>query len=309
MQIWHGLDKITEQFPACTLAIGMFDGVHVGHQALIRAAVADARKHKRAAAVLTFDRHPMELIAPERAPGYLSTLPQREQLFRGLGVDHLVIARFDQRFRDLSPETFLRFVVKAVMAADAVFVGFDFRFGCEHAGDVAYLKESSKRLDLEVNVLDPIQVDGEKASSSRIRALLKDGQLNAALSVLGHSYVLRGIVVEGQKLGRKLGFPTANIAFERIQVIPKEGIYATWVDVGERRYKGACSIGLRPTVDGKNRTVEVYLLDFEGDLYGKTLDVAFMARLRDEAKYDSLEALVEQIGRDVEEVRSILGNI
>jgi riboflavin kinase/FMN adenylyltransferase len=306
MHIWHGLESINEQFSACTLAIGMFDGIHVGHQTLISAAVADAKEHGRAAAVLTFDRHPMELIAPDRTPGYLSTLPQRELLFEELGVDHLVIARFDERFRELSPEGFLRFVVKAVLGADAAFVGFDFRFGCDHAGDVAYLKDSQNRLDLEVNVLDPVLVDGEKASSSRIRALLTEGKLDNALIILGHPFILRGMVVEGQKLGRKLGFPTANIDLERAQVIPKDGIYATRVEVGGKRLMGACSIGLRPTVDGKERTIEVYLLDFDGNLYGKMLDLDFVARLRDEAKFGSLEDLVEQIGKDVEDARDIL---
>ncbi len=302
----HGLESIVEPFPAATVAIGMFDGLHVGHKTLIRAAVDDANRHCRKSAVLTFDRHPAEIVSPDKIPGYLATPEQRVHIIESLGVEELVIARFDERFRDLSPESFLRFVVKGVLGAEAVFVGFDFRFGYDQAGDATYLAESQERFDYRVIVLDPIMVDGEKASSSRIRALLRSGDLSGAARMLGHPYLIAGSVLEGEKLGRKLGFPTANIQLSRNLVLPKDGIYAVWVTRNGGRYKGACSIGFRPTVDGKERTVEVYLLDFDGDLYDETLILEFVTRLRDEIKFDSLEELARQIALDVKQVESAL---
>lgn len=306
MHVWNGLDSIDAPVGPSSVAVGMFDGIHRGHQALISRAVADARTHGRAAVVLTFDRHPAELIDPEKAPGYLTTHAQRTQLFESLGADHLVIARFNSQFRDLSPETFLRFVLKGVLQAKAVFVGFDFRFGRGHEGDVHHIQDARERLDLEVHVLEPILIDGEKASSSRVRQLLRDGNLEGAFEVLGHPYVLEGIVVGGQKLGREIGYPTANIELNRAQVIPADGIYAVWVTWRNRRFKGACSIGIRPTIGGTERTIEVFMLDFDGDLYGETLELAFVERLRDETKFDSLETLKQQIAKDVAQVDSLL---
>lgn len=306
MQVWEGLESIYTPFPAVSAAIGTFDGVHCGHQALIRAAVADARAHDRAAVVFTFDRHPAELIAPDKLPGYLTTLEQKKGLLAALGADHLVITRFDERFRELSPEAFLRFVLAGVLGAQAVFVGEDFRFGRNQAGDTAYLQEAQARCGFALTVLEPVLVGGEKASSTRIRHLLRVGDLAGAQAVLGHPYVLSGVVVEGKRLGRMLGFPTANLEPTVPQVVPADGIYAVWADISST-YKGACSIGMRPTVGGTRRTIETYLLDFSGDLYGKTLDITFVARLRDELKFDSLDALTAQMARDVAQAEEILG--
>lgn len=306
MRVWNGLESIMPPFEAVTVAIGMFDGLHVGHQSLIRAAVENARAHGRPAVVFTFDRHPAELIAPDKAPGYLSTPRQRAALLQNLGVDSVVVARFDDRFRTLSPEAFLHFVLYGVVGARDVFVGEDFHFGQNQAGDVAYLRESQARYGFTLHVHPPILVDGERASSTRIRTLLREGDLKGATHMLGHRYVLNGTVAHGEKLGRKLGYPTANLALNRIQVIPADGIYAVWGTVRGERLMGACSIGMRPTVGGTERTVETYLLDFDADIYDEEMDVEFVARLRDELKFDSLEALIEQMGYDVRQAREIL---
>jgi riboflavin kinase/FMN adenylyltransferase len=306
MRTWQGLETVTTPFPTSTVAIGRFDGVHRGHQALISRAVEDAHTHGRPAVVFTFDRHPAELIAPDRAPGYLSTPEQRAELIASLGADHLVVAHFDERFRELSPEAFMHFVLSGILGAKSVFVGADFRFGHDQSGDVNSLREAEERLGFKTTVLEPILVNGKKAASSDIRDLLRDGELQAALEMLGHAYTLTGRVVEGQKLGRTLGYPTANLQLEINQVVPEDGIYAVWVHYTGQRYKGACSIGMRPTVGGTERTIETFILDFNADLYGRRLDIEFMSRLRDELKFDSLEALVEQIALDVEEVRVVL---
>jgi len=306
MRVWDGLESVRTPFPAATLAIGTFDGMHRGHQALIGAAVEDAKKENRESVVFTFNRHPSELVSPDRVPGYLTTPRQKLAPLESLNVDNLVVANFDERFRSLSPEAFLRFVVKGVLGAERVFVGFDFRFGHDQAGDPKYLNDARTRLDFETIVLNPIMVKGNRASSSRVRDLLRAGELAEALEVLGHPYTLSGKVVQGQQLGRSLGFPTANIAVTRRHVIPADGIYAVWAEVNGDRYKGACSIGVRPTIGGRERAIEVYLLGFSGDLYGKTMDVEFVERLRDEARFDSLEILASQIAMDVRRVAEIL---
>lgn len=306
MKVWQGLDSITTPFPASSVAIGTFDGLHQGHQALIAAAVADARAQDRAAVVFTFDRHPAELTAPDRVPGYLTTPKQRVEILSALGVDDLVIARFDERFRELSPESFLRFVVYGILGARAIFVGEGFRFGRNQEGDTDYLRAAQERYGFALTVLEPVLVDGERASSTRVRQCLRAGDIEGAQRILGHPYVLSGIVVEGERLGRQLGFPTANLRLTQAQVVPADGVYAVWAEWRGRRWKGACSIGVRPTVGGTERTIEVYLLDFSGDLYGETLDVEFVARLREEMQFPSLEALVEQIVRDVAQVEAML---
>lgn len=307
MKVWQGLEAYPTDIPESTIAIGRFDGVHVGHQALISAAVEDARAHGRPSVVFTFDRHPAELFAPHRAPEYLTPLDQKIALIEGLGADHILIACFDDRFRDLSPEAFLHFVVSGMLQARAVFVGEDFRFGFEHAGDVNTLREAEQRFSYKTRIVPPVMVHGEKAASSRIRQLLYDGDIRQATELLGHGFVLEGTVERGAQLGRKLGYPTANLRVTHRQVVPKDGIYAVWVEAGKERLAGACSIGVRPTVGGTDRTVETYLLEYEGDLYDRTIRLEFVERLRDELKFESLDALVEQIGRDVAEVSQLLG--
>jgi len=287
-----------------SVAIGVFDGIHLGHQALIKAAVADARAHNRESLVFTFDRHPAEVTEPTRVPGYITTPEQRLAIFNELEIDHLVIAHFDEQFRELSPESFLHFVMSGVLGARAVFVGQDFRFGRFHSGNVEYLREAATRYGYTLNVLDPVMVDGVKASSSHVRELIRAGQVKDATDALGRPFTLVGTVVEGKKLGRTLGFPTANLQPIIRQVLPADGIYATCVMVDGVWHLGALSVGLRPTVNGKHRTVEVYILDFDADIYGHALDVEFISRLREERKFESLDLLVEQMHLDVAEVRA-----
>jgi riboflavin kinase/FMN adenylyltransferase len=306
VRIWEGLESIGAPFGESSVAIGMFDGVHVGHQALIHACVADARAHARPSVVFTFDRHPAELIAPDHVPGYLTTPTQRAELIRALGPDHLVIARFDTALRALSPESFVQHILKDLLGAKALMVGKDFRFGRNQAGDVAFLRTAQKRFGFTTTVLEPVRVHGEKASSTRIRQLLRSGDLPGAQAALGHPYVLAGTVVEGEKLGRRLGYPTVNLKLTVAQVLPADGVYAVWVQWPGQKHKGACSIGTRPTVDGKRLVVETYLLDFDSDLYGATISLEFVARLRDQIRFDTLDALAIQMARDVAQARAIL---
>ncbi len=306
MTTWQGLESIQVPFVKSAVSIGQFDGLHVGHQALIALAVDEAKRIGGRSLVFTFDRHPMDLIAPDRAPSQITTLEQRSKLIEECGVDDLVIAKFDHRFRDLSPETFLHFVLVGVLGAASVSVGYDFRFGCNQMGDVDFMSSAETRFRFKTNIIKSVMVLGEKASSTRVRALLRDGNVSDAAQVLGRPFALSGTVVHGQQLGRTLGFPTANLASETKQLLPKDGVYAVFVDDGTVRRQGACSIGLRPTVNGKERTVETFLFDFDGDLYGQKLEFEFVERIREEEKFNSLDELVTAMHRDVALSRQIL---
>lgn len=299
MHIWQGTDSLTVPIPASTLAIGSFDGVHQGHCTLISAAVKNAQYFGRPSIVFTFDRHPAEFISPDTFPGYLTTPQQRMDLISDLGVDHLVIAHFNWNFRETDPETFLRDTLVNQLGAQAIYVGEDFRFGKNQAGDIAYLQEAQERMGFKLNTVSLVQINGEKAASRHIRQLLMQGDIVGANKILGHRYSLSGIVDEGQHIGRTIGYPTANLRLGFPQVTPADGIYATWAHWQGGKWKGATSIGKRPTVKGKTRTIETYLMGFSGNLYGAPLDVEFVERIREERKFSSLDELKKQIALDV----------
>jgi len=307
MNVFEGLETLPKPYTASSLAIGTFDGVHLGHQAIVRTAVEDARAHGRPALVLTFDRHPAELLAPERAPRMLTTPAQRNRYLADLGADGLVILRFDHSLSQLPPDVFLQSIVKDRLGARAIIVGADFCFGKGRAGDVAYLQGAQATFGFALHALQPVLMDGLPASSTRIRERLRAGDISEAERLLNHPFLLTGTVVEGQKLGRTLGYPTANLALTYRQVVPADGIYAVQAILDDGRIvAGACSIGNRPTIEGAGHSIETYLLDFSEDIYGRNMELRFVIRLRDELKFDSLEALTAQIALDVTAARSAL---
>ena len=307
MKVFDGIDTLPKPFATSTVAIGTFDGIHIGHQEIIRTAVRDARSHGRTALVFTFDRHPADLLAPDRAPLYITTPSQRSRLIAGLGADGLVIARFDAALAQLSPDAFVEMIVKLQLGAKAIVVGSNFCFGKGRAGDVHYLTAAQARFDFTLHTLNPISVGNEPASSTRVREYLRSGDIAAAETVLGHPFWLEGTVVAGRRLGRTLGYPTANLNLSCRQVVPADGIYAVTATLGDgRTVGGACSIGNRPTVDGAGHAIETYLLDFDEDIYGRTMELRFIELLRPEEKFDSLEALQVQMGRDVERARQVV---
>jgi riboflavin kinase/FMN adenylyltransferase len=307
MIVFEGLDTVRKPFDKSTVAIGAFDGIHAGHQAIIRTAVSDARAHNRPAIVFTFDRHPAEVLRPDRAPEYLTTPAQRVRYILQLEVDVLVVARFDLALAHQTPGQFVQHILKDLLGAQAVVVGSDFRFGQDRAGDVPYLQSVSEEMGFAVTALDPVVVGERPASSTRIRELLQSGDIREAEEALGHPYLLAGHIVKGMQLGRELGFPTANLERSWRQVVPKAGIYAVraLIDDG-REIDGACSIGTRPTIDPAGAlTIETYLLDFDEDIYGREMEIRFLQYLRPEAKFDSLDALKAQMTADVKQVRII----
>ena len=270
-------------------------------------AAQDASVNSRQSLVFTFDRHPAELLAPERAPDYITTPAQRNRYVADLGIDGLVVAKFDRQLADLSPDAFIDQILHTALGATKIVVGDNFAFGRNRAGDAAFLEASQQKYGYSVTALEPVQIDGSPASSTRVRELLRTGSIAEAERILGHPYRLAGTVIEGRKLGRQLGYPTANLLPMWRQVVPKDGIYAVLVSLEDgRKIGGACSIGERPTVEGAGRSIETYLFDFDEDLYGGTLEIRFAARLRDEEKFDSLNALRAQIEQDVRLAREVL---
>jgi len=277
------------------LAVGEFDGVHAGHRAVI--AGADS--------VLTFEPHPRTVVAPEAAPKLLTTLEQKADLIAGLGVDELIVIPFDGERMAQTAQEFIDHELIARLGATWVSVGENFRFGNRARGDTALLREQTA---FETRVTEMVELEGEIVSSTHIRGLVAGGQVAEAAQFLGAPFETRGIVAHGDKRGRTLGFPTANLVPDPALAVPDHGIYACRARVpGLGEWTAAVSIGVRPTfVTGRGLLVEAFLLDFEGDLYGRELRLEFVDRIRGEKRFETVEALVEQMGRDVDEIARLV---
>lgn len=286
------------------MAIGTFDGLHVGHRALIAEARAHARRAGSVSSVITWDRHPNAVLRPDKVPPLLSSPARKVELIAALDVDLLVVLAFDEDLARWPPERFVDVVLVRGLGASTVCVGSGWRFGHKAAGDVALLRSLGAKLGFEVKDAPLVEVRGRPVSSSRARAAVAQGHLPLASELLGRPFDLPGVVVHGNHRGKSLGYPTANLAVDPALVQPPRGVYAGESVVGGRRHKAAINVGVNPTFGGSEAsppTVEVYLLDFDGDLYGATLSIEFHRRLRDERRFDRVEDLVAQMARDVEE--------
>jgi riboflavin kinase/FMN adenylyltransferase len=271
------------------VAIGTFDGVHLGHQAVI----------DDADTVLTFEPHPVQVIHPEAAPKLIMPFKDKRDVIDGLGVDELVVIPFDKEFSSRSAEEFIEDVLIAKLGAKKVSVGENFRFGAKAKGDPRMLAE---REEFETRVVPLVEVDGETVSSTQIRALIAAGNVEQAMKCLGAPFMVEGPVVEGDKRGRELGFPTANLVPDDALVVPGHGVFAAFAN----GVPAAVNVGVRPMFEtGRGLLIEAYLIDFEGDLYGQNLRVAFVKRLRGERRFPSVEELISQMKRDVEEAREV----
>jgi len=297
-------DELTSTSGPLHLALGVFDGVHVGHRAVIGRVLEAAKREGGKAGVVTFDPHPIRVLAPDRAPqALLATLDHKARLLAALGVDLLLAIPFDEAFSQMEAEVFLDQLCRADIRT--LSVGEDWRFGRGRRGDLAMLRQVSAKRGFRLEAVPPVMQDGERISSTRIRQAIRDGSLPAVAGMLGQPYSVEGPVVEGRKLGRQLGFPTANVAIGDVQ-LPPDGVWAVRANLDEERLEGVANLGIRPTVDGTSRTLEVHLFDFVGDLYGRTLEVTFVFYLRGEQKFESLEALTSQIEADAEAARAVL---
>lgn len=297
MQGAHGQVEEAAAMPS-VIAPGNHDGVHLGHQALLRSARAYASRHGLSTRALTFDPHPAALLEPARAPTVLTLQPRRAELLRGVGADSVIVQRFTHDFAALSPEAFILSLL--AQGARALVVGPDFRFGCKRTGDVSLLQSLGHKHGFATLIEAPVLLQGERVSSSAIRKALGDGDVAQAARMLGRLHEITGLVVRGDQRGRTLGFPTANLDPEPV-LRPCDGVYAVVARVlGQARAPlalGVANLGTRPTV-GAGRSLEVHLFDFDADLYGKTLRVGFVQRVRDEARFSGLPELRAQIERD-----------
>lgn len=280
------------------LTIGVFDGVHLGHQRVMSTVVSRAERGGTTPTALTFDPHPLEFLAPERAPKLLTDIDQRIELLVGLGIEVVGVLPFPQ-IRDLPASVFAREVLAECLKARLVVVGGDFRFGKERSGDAALLAELGAQLGFEVETVEMVG-EGEVVSATRIRRYVAEGEVEAAARLLGRPFELRGRVIRGDGRGREMGFPTANLHIPERMAIPADGVYSAWAVVDDEAHPAMVNIGVRPTFGVSARTVEVHLIDYRGDLYGKMMRVRFVERLRDERRFPSIEALISQLRSDRE---------
>jgi len=289
------------------LALGVFDGVHAGHQAVIARAVEAAAREGGLAGLLTFDPHPIRVIAPNKAPSaLLETLDHKARVVGDLGVQLFIPLHFDIEFAKMEASEFIDRIMEAPVRTIAV--GEDWRFGHNRSGDVTFLKLEAARRGFKLEAVPPVMHDGERISSTRIRQAIRDGNLSAAEQMLGRPYAVTSKVIEGKKLGRTIGFPTANLATGEAQ-LPPDGVWAVRALLPDgQNLSGIANLGIRPTVGGDTHTLEVHLLDFAGDLYGQELEIRFLKHLRPEIKFPSIEALRSQIQRDADDARKILTN-
>ncbi|HEU0225797.1 MAG TPA: bifunctional riboflavin kinase/FAD synthetase [Steroidobacteraceae bacterium] len=307
MLIRRGEEPCRNARRGCVVAIGNFDGLHLGHQAILDVLRHGSRDEGLPAAVLTFEPHPREYFVPDAAPARLMRLRDKAELLAALGIDELRVLRFGATLSQWDGTTFIERVLWRAMGARRVVIGEGFRFGHGRGGDVSLLRDAGATRDFRVDEVPPLVVGGHPASSTRVREALAAGRMAEARALLGRDYRMSGRVVAGARLGRKLGFPTANMRLHR-RKSPLAGIFAVRVSgLAFERRPGVASVGTRPAVGGREWLIEVHLFDFDADLYRQRLDVDFVARLRDEVAYDNLDAMIQQMHRDAARARELLG--
>lgn len=297
MKIFHGTDN-AGILRGTVLTLGVFDGLHLGHQRIMQTVVESAKINKAVPTVITFDPHPRAVLHPENAPPLLQTLDQRLANFEVLGIKQTIVIRFDKEFASLDAETFLHDIVHERLQAREVFLGKGFFFGKNRGGNIELLKKMSTELGFFADEVPEVRLRGKRISSSKIRQLLADGKVNLARRMLGRPYGVEGQIIHGLQRGRTIGFPTANL-HPHNRVIPRYGVYATATLIDNKWHRSITNVGIRPTFeDDQNPSIESYIFDFDGDLYGDVLRVRFLHRIRDERKFSGIDELRAQIERD-----------
>ena len=307
MDFVRGLHNLRPQHRGCVATIGAFDGIHLGHQEMLRVLLQRAREHGLPAAVMAFEPTPREFFSKGAPPARLTRFRERFEALAGYGVDRFICVRFDQRFRSMTQDIFIERVLVQALGVRHIVVGHDFRFGSDR-GTAATLRAAGAAKGFDVTEVPPLELEGERVSSSLIREALERGDVARAARFLGRPYRITGKVIEGQKLGRKLGFPTANLRLHR-RATPVGGIFAVRVTgCGLVNAASVASLGTRPAVNGKELLLEAHVFDFSGDLYRRYVHVDFIERLRDELWFPSMDALVEQMHKDAAQAREILAS-
>ena len=304
MRIIHDPQELKPAGRKVCLAIGFFDGAHLGHQQIIRQTLSDAKQHETIGLVLTFDRHPNTVVAPSRVPPLVYSLPQKLRAIESLGAEKLLLIHFDKAFSEQTGEDFVRGLARDLGHIQSLCVGASFVFGHKRGGNVELLRKLGAELKFTVHGMAAVSLDGRAVSSTRIREAIRAGDLDRVSQLLGRAYSLAGMVVRGDGLGHQLGFPTANLDAAGL-ALPPHGVYAVHAEAGGKTYRAVLNIGLRPTLQNPNPQlrVEAHLIDFTGELYGQEMEVAFVERLRAEKQFASLAELRQQIAQDILEAQ------
>lgn len=305
MKIYHDLREYRESLPYPVVTMGNFDGIHRGHQEIFRTLREEAEAHRGTALVITFYPHPLKVLHPDHAPRLITNLKERVELMATCGIERVLCLPFTEEFSGWDAERFIREILVRKIGVGKVLVGEDFRFGKDRQGDIAFLQARGKPFGYTVRKIKPIQVDGVEVSSTRIRQLIQDGRIRDSAALLGRPYSISGTVVTGEKRGRALGFPTANLATES-ELLPPDGVYAVRVALGEEKRPGVASLGVKPTFSGKQFSIEAHIFDFDQDIYGRSMRMEFIEWIREEKSFPDARALTEQISRDAQEARQIL---
>ena len=308
MKIISDLNSISSSASKCVATIGNFDGVHLGHQQLLKLLVEKARELQLPSTVISFNPHPLEFFIPDRAPTRLTSTDEKAELIGCLGVDRLVVLQFNREFANTEPEDFLENVLVRKLGVEQIIVGDDFRFGKGRRGDFAMLTEFGEQRGIRIDRMESMLVQNERVSSRQIRICLAKGELEKAKDLLGRDFSMSGVVELGDGNGAKWNIPTANV-FPAYRNVPVSGVFVVEVDdITEKPVPGAANIGIRPTVGGQRVVLETHLLDYEGDLYGRMIRVRFIKKLREEQKFPSIDAMLVQIRKDIEESRKYFQN-
>jgi riboflavin kinase/FMN adenylyltransferase len=305
MKIIRNIDYITQEYRDSNVTIGNFDGIHLGHQEILKRTVRESREANRRSIVITFDPHPQKVIHPERRPFFLlTTAEEKLRLIESFNIDIVILISFTTQFSKTTAEEFVRNILWDKLHLNKLFIGYDYAFGKNKGGDAACLRTFGEKLGFQVEEIGAVMIDDTIVSSTNARLSILEGDVRGASRMLGRPYNMSGTVVKGFRRGTEIGFPTANIESEK--VIPAEGVYAIIADVEGNRYQGVINIGYNPTFGNEELSLEVHLLDFQGDIYKKTIDIHFIDRLRDEIKFDSPDKLVVQIKKDIDRAKEIL---
>ncbi len=305
MEIIAGIDQLKRPLNNPIVTLGNFDGVHLGHQAIFRKVKGEAQKNKSESVVITFEPHPLKVLSPNTRPPLLTPFRQKMMLIEKTGIETVLCIEFTLSFSRISPFDFIKNILIEKVKPKKIVVGYDYHFGWKHRGDVEILRRACKFFHVDVEVVEPLRIGTTTVSSSRIRALIKEGEVEEASKLLGRNYSLIGKVIPGARRGQTLGFPTANLELTE-ELYPKKGVYAVEVVWNKQLLNGVADVGMNPTFlpvlakEGTPLSVEVHILNFHQDLYGEEIEVNFKKRIRDETRFNSPAELMEQIRKDVE---------
>lgn len=299
MEIIQGIENLKSQLRNPVVTLGNFDGIHIGHQRIFQKVIDNAKKINGESVVITFDPHPLKILSPEQCPPLLTPFRKKMMFMEKTGVEKVLCIRFTKAFSEIAPHDFVKQILMEKIHAKKIIIGYNYRFGKEKMGTADSLKEICSSLGIEVEVVDALVVDNIPVSSSKIRELIREGEVEKASKLLGRAYLVMGRVIHGAQRGHHLGFPTANIEMIE-ELYPKPGVYAVRVELHHQVLNGLANLGFNPTFEAQKLSLEVHLLNFNQDIYGDELQVSFIRRIRDEMRFSSPKELMDQIQRDIE---------